>query len=237
MVGRKLKSIFESPIDKPEEIHTLDLTTNNLKYGHELKKFPNLVTLIVDNNSYYFLEEFPILNKLETLSANKNQFGNLGYFLEQATKKFPKLKNLSLVGNPCCPFFDGAEEYEKYKSVILKAFPGLETLDGVYIKKKGMKVKLQPAKGKSEEKKVDINQKEEENVNAFKRDVMGYKLADDLKDEEDGEEDSDDEDQNDKDNGKKLLTVIEYSSKYTKKPLRSMKLRSEGNKFVNNDML
>ncbi len=238
---KKLKSITEQPIENPEKIHTLDLTANNLKQGGELRKFPNLVTLILDNNNFYFLEEFPILSKLETFSANKNQFSNLSYFLELAVKKFPKIKNLSLVGNPCCPFFEGGSEYEKYKEAVLSSFPALENLDGIYIKKKGMKVKLEPQKNNVEERKVSSTQKEEEeNVNAFKRDVMGYKLSDDIgnEDEHEGSEgEEEDEERENRDNGKRLLTVIEYSSKYTKKPVRSMKLRSEGNRFVKNDML
>lgn len=52
--------------------------------------------------------------------------------------------------------------------------------------------------------------------------------------DDDEEEEEEEQDQYDE-NGKKLLTVIEYNSKYTKKPMRSMKLRSEGNRFVKND--
>jgi len=239
LAGKKLKSLNEQPVENPKEIHTLDLTGNNLKHGGELRRFPNLVTLILDNNNYYLLEEFPVFPKLETFSANKNQFSNLHAFLDAAPLKFPNIKNLSLVGNPCCPFFEGGESYEKYKADVLYALPTLENLDGIYVKKKGMKINIKPQKSNPEEKKVQEYKKEteEENVNAFKKEFMGYKLADDVRldEDNDGSEESDEE--NKIENSKKLLTVIEYSTKYTKKPVRSMKLRSEGNRFVKNDML
>lgn len=38
--------------------------------------FPNLETLIIDNNYFFRLDDFPNLPNLITLSANKNTFNN-----------------------------------------------------------------------------------------------------------------------------------------------------------------
>ena len=67
---------------QPSDILHLDLSNNSLKFGEELKPFNNLKTLIIDNNFFYSLEEFPKMTGLETFSANKNQFSNLNIFLE-----------------------------------------------------------------------------------------------------------------------------------------------------------
>ena len=120
-----------------------------------------------------------------------------------------------------------------YKSDIIKFMPSLENLDGVYIKKAGMKVKLTPSHGNYEEKKTE---KPEENINAYKKSDAGFKLKDEILDQEEAGSEEDDEEER-TENGKKLVNVIEYTSRYTKKPLRSMKLRSEGNRFVKNEML
>ena len=79
-----------------------------------------------------------------------------------------------------------------------------------------------------------------EQVNAYKKDQSGYKLKNEVDENQDEVLDDDDDEEEEAqydENGKKLLTVIEYNTKYTKKPLRSMKLRSEGNRFVKNDQL
>ena len=62
---QKLKTLADIRIDVSEsDVHTLDLTANLLKDGTELKKFNNLTTLILDNNQYFFIDEFPSLPML-----------------------------------------------------------------------------------------------------------------------------------------------------------------------------
>lgn len=234
---KRLKSLKDQVIASPESIHTLDLTGNTLKDGPELAKFPNLVNLILDNNVYFFIDDFPTLSKLETFSANKNQFNNLGPFLEQLKKKCPKLKNLSLVGNPLCPYFEGGKAYESYKAKVLGVFPDLDTLDGGYVEKKGVKLNVESKKHRKAAPKdveKDEESKMQESVQTFKKEAVGYKIKD--LDQEEGEEENEDE-VPDQANEKRLLSVIEYNEKYMNKPMRNMKLRSEGNRFVKNDQL
>ncbi len=117
------------------EILHLDLSNNSLKFGDELKPFPNLKTLILDNNYFYSLEEFPKINSLETFSANKNQFSNLNIFLELFSKKFPNALHISLLKNPLCPFFDREEDYEKYREKVVAKLPKIVNIDGVDVKR------------------------------------------------------------------------------------------------------
>lgn len=233
---KKLKNLNDQVVAGPETIHTLDLTANNLKEGKELSRFPNVVNLSLDNNAYFFIDDFPNLPKLETFSANKNQFTNLGPFLDQLKKKFPKLKNLSLVGNPLCPYFEGGKAYEAYKSKIISVFPDIETLDGGYVEKQGVKLNVESKKhSKSKPAPVerDEDSKAPESVQTFKKEAVGYKIKDiDQEGEEENEEENPDQA-----NEKRLLSVIEYNEKYMNKPMRNMKLRSEGNRFVKNDQL
>lgn len=67
----------------------------------------NLVTLIIDDNKFSVLTDFPVLKMLETFSANKNDFADLSLFLDEAFDRFGNLKNLSMLKNPLNPFFEG----------------------------------------------------------------------------------------------------------------------------------
>jgi hypothetical protein len=44
---------------------------------------------------------------------------------------FPNIKNISLLKNPCNPFFESEEAYEDYKRKVVERFPGLISLDGM----------------------------------------------------------------------------------------------------------
>jgi len=232
-----LKTLEHEVIPNPASIHTIDLTANSLKVGSEFKQFPNLVNLVIDNNEFCFLDDFPTLPNLETFSANKNQFNSLSNFLSFAKKKFPKLKNLSLVGNPICPYFEGGKAYENYKSTVVSNFLELETLDGFQVAKIGMKINIESKKD-TKPKKVEKEEdtKMQESVHNFKKENKGYKIKDADK-EGDEQLDEDDEEGDAEANERRLLSVIEYNEKYMNKPQRNMKLRSEGNRFVKNDQL
>lgn len=55
----------------------------------------------------------------QILSLNKNRIRGVNDFLMQAVDKFPALKHLSLLGNPCCPseiFGESREDYERCES-------------------------------------------------------------------------------------------------------------------------
>lgn len=121
LVGRGLTSLkSEKPnIQSPEKILHLDLTFNKLEEIPELSIFPNLRTLILDDNRIQSLDTFPKLQHLETLSINKNDLCDLTELLEVAASKFPSLKNISLLKNPLNPFFEGEQPYKLYQDKIL----------------------------------------------------------------------------------------------------------------------
>ncbi len=239
----KLKSLQDQVFSTADSIHTIDLTANSLKSGAEFKQFPNLVNLILDNNDFALLDDFPAMPSLETFSANKNQFSSLGNFLSLAKRKFPKLKHLSLVNNPLCPYFEGGQAYENYTETVINAFPDLETLDGNQVSKQ-VKLNIESKKdlGKSQKKQErerEENKKMEQSVQDYKKGNKGYQIKDtEAQQEEDERLDKDEEDEDEAQaNERRLLSVIEYNEKYMNKPQRNMKLRSEGNRFVRNDQL
>lgn len=55
---------------------------NFLKSGSEMQPFASsLKTLIIDNNYFFQLDDFPVMPNLQTLSANKNNFNNLEMYV------------------------------------------------------------------------------------------------------------------------------------------------------------
>jgi Leucine-rich repeat (LRR) protein len=133
LAGKNLKSLNEEFIENRTEIEHLDLSLNRLKFGRYMTKFPNLKTLIIDGNRYSTLEDFPELKSLVTFSAMKNNFVDLEIFLEQCKLRFPNLQNLSLLKNPCCPFFEGEDKYHNYRVTIVRKYPKLLSLDGMKV--------------------------------------------------------------------------------------------------------
>jgi Leucine-rich repeat (LRR) protein len=119
LVGRELKQLKEKDIANATEIQHLDLSSNMLSSGVELRPFTCLATLIIDDNIFSTLEDFPSFKNLETFSANKNNFSDLSLFLNCALDKFGLLKNLSLLKNPLNPFFEGEEKYNIYRDQVL----------------------------------------------------------------------------------------------------------------------
>lgn len=140
LVGKDLKSLSERNIGTGVNIQHLDVSANQLNRGIEFNPFTNLVTLIIDENLFSNLTDFPLLKFLETFSANKNNFSDLPLFLEEAQDKFGNLKNLSLLKNPLNPFFEGEHKYNIYRDHILVKFGDLKTLDGcaIQIMKRGI---------------------------------------------------------------------------------------------------
>jgi len=241
LASKKLKSLDEEPIRDPEKILHLDVSNNYLSTGAKFARFTNLKTLILDGNSFYTLYDFPVMARIDTFSANKNKFANIIEFLESFSEKFPNAVNLSLVKNPICPLFEGDEKYEKYTSRVLEYLPKLRNLDGFDISLEAKKLLVRKTDNKPKIGTEDSNLKEKEEKKedpdlyvSQKQQNNAYKLK------EDGQEDAEEgegEQKEEKDE-KKLLTVIEYSERYkNSKPTKSMKLRSEGNRFVGNSQL
>lgn len=60
-----------------EETLILNLKGNQLQDGKNLKRFPNLHTLVLDDNDLTSLENIPPLPKVHTLWLNNNKFADL----------------------------------------------------------------------------------------------------------------------------------------------------------------
>jgi len=98
-----------------------------------LSQFQDLVSLVLDNNEIGSdNNEFPVMNHLETLWVNSNNIQYLDRFLTSIRDKFPHLKYLSMLKNPCCPNYfvgKGSAEYKKYRAEVIKEIPTLKFLD------------------------------------------------------------------------------------------------------------
>lgn len=119
LVDRNLKQITQNEIGNGINIKHIDVSCNQLTRGIELKSLVNLVTLVIDDNKFYVLTDFPVFSYLETFSANKNNFSDLSMFLSEAFNKFGRLKNLSTLKNPINPFFEGEEKYNIFRDQVL----------------------------------------------------------------------------------------------------------------------
>lgn len=134
LVGKNLKRISDNEIGNGVNVKHIDISCNQITNGVELKPLVNLVTLIIDDNKFTVLTDFPVLRFLETFSANKNNFSDLSLFLREAIDRFGNLKNLSTLKNPINPFFEGEEKYNIFRDQVLETFPDLQTLDGCAVK-------------------------------------------------------------------------------------------------------
>lgn len=134
--GKSLKSLSQSVIKNPQQIIHLDVSNNELSSGSEFSKFKSLKTLIIDNNAFETLKDFPFIDTLITFSANKNKFKNIAEFCTDLPVKFPNLRHISLLKNDLCPYFIGDEdEYSKYRKCLLISLPGLQNIDGENVEK------------------------------------------------------------------------------------------------------
>ncbi|KAH3742703.1 leucine-rich melanocyte differentiation-associated protein [Pelomyxa schiedti] len=129
--GRDLTSIPPELVELAPQALELDLSYNSLRSSQNLEHFTKLVELVLDNNEMSECSHFPVCPTLKLLSMNKNQLSDLEAFLAIATKRFPNLANLSLVKNPCCPYFsDDSSDYRRYRMRVLYFLRRLRYLDG-----------------------------------------------------------------------------------------------------------
>lgn len=84
LVGKNLKRLTEDEIGNGINIKHIDVSCNQLSSGIEFRSLSNLLTLVIDENNFNTLSDFPVLNFLKTLSANKNNFTDLTLFLGDA---------------------------------------------------------------------------------------------------------------------------------------------------------
>eukprot|EP00053_Salpingoeca_punica_P009631 m.86586 g.86586 ORF g.86586 m.86586 type:complete len:290 (-) comp15098_c0_seq1:384-1253(-) len=110
----------------------LDLSNNNFTQIPNLADFPALQELVLDNNSLDDSVQIPNLQRVHTLSLNKNCLKDLDSLLVQLQKSLPSLNFLSLLGNEACPnelVAKDEDDYQRYRYAVLFKLPGLKFLD------------------------------------------------------------------------------------------------------------
>jgi len=131
------QDIEEIPPDLGEKYgkETLELaiTFCRLKKVHNLEEFSLLTSLVLDNNEIGTDgNKFPHCENLQTLWVNNNNIVYLDRFLDSIQGKFPNLKYLSMLKNPCCPNYfvgKGSVDYKRYRAEVVKDLPTLKFLD------------------------------------------------------------------------------------------------------------
>lgn len=125
----------------PKAVSFIDLSNNSISDAAFLQRLTNLAILNLDYNLFESFSSFPVLERLDTLSINSNNLVEL-----PDSSKFPKLQNLSLMKNPCCPFLRHSStenEVKTYRLRVISNFPTLSCLDGSFVTQSERKKALQ----------------------------------------------------------------------------------------------
>jgi len=120
----------------------LDLSYNQLQTVDNLHLFPNLHSLVLDNNTLESDPHFPTNLHLQTLWVNNNNISDLKVFMDCVLKAFPNLTYLSMMKNPACPnFFTGgdSDDYQRYRFYVLYRLTHLKFLDASPVTEKERK--------------------------------------------------------------------------------------------------
>lgn len=112
----------------------LDLSHNQLSNLRGLECFMRLEELVLDSNCIDDNTQFPRLNRLQTLTLNKNKINNLENLICKLKTAFPGLKYLSLLGNHACPneltcSENDDNDYQSYRYYVLSEMEHLKFLD------------------------------------------------------------------------------------------------------------
>ncbi|XP_002736993.1 leucine-rich melanocyte differentiation-associated protein-like [Saccoglossus kowalevskii] len=113
-------------------LQEVDLSHNQFTQVRFLEGFPNLDTLILDNNNIKSHTKFPPLPNLTTLWLNRNKIDNLTVFVDMLARSFPALKYLCMMDNPGAPsYFNGGtfQQYKEYRQYVISQLPCLQVLD------------------------------------------------------------------------------------------------------------
>eukprot|EP00762_Andalucia_godoyi_P001698 ANDGO_07103.mRNA.1 leucine-rich repeat-containing protein C10 len=118
----------------PAVVTNLDLSHNRVSSLSSLGSVASTLThLILDSNEITetTLSTLPALPRLDTLWLNRNKLSDLTCIVESLKSKCPRLRYLSLLFNPCCPFLDpdAADEYARCRIFILYNMPSIQFLD------------------------------------------------------------------------------------------------------------
>ncbi|KAH1012463.1 uncharacterized protein LOC109539230 isoform X1 [Dendroctonus ponderosae] len=113
-------------------IKILDISDNNIGNLDFLDYFTELTSLIADKNPISSADtNIPCMPKLELLYLNKCKISNLCW-VEALRYNCPKLRFLSLMGNPVVPAFmttGNVYQYLQYRLYVISAIPNLVHLD------------------------------------------------------------------------------------------------------------
>ncbi|KAA6390418.1 MAG: putative leucine-rich melanocyte differentiation-associated protein [Streblomastix strix] len=115
-----------------KDIHSLDISHNNIRSLENVQLFPKLKSLVADNNQIDDSVDFPPLPSLETLWMNNNRITEIKRLLDQLCQRAPQLSYLSLMKNPACPHRISGnedEDYARYRLYVLWRIPKLRFLD------------------------------------------------------------------------------------------------------------
>jgi Leucine-rich repeat (LRR) protein len=120
---------------KASQIVELDLSNNLLSELPHLDWFPNLKSLVVDNNRLQSNSNFnngKPLPRLELLWVNGCQIKHLAVWIDKIAAVCPNLKMFSMLKNAACPnFFNGGtmQQYTDYRLFVLSRLRNLTVLD------------------------------------------------------------------------------------------------------------
>jgi len=94
-----------------------------------LRGLEALETLVLDGNKLTHQARFPPLEHLHTLWVNRNAIGLLPTFIDRLTEAVPRLRFLSMLGNPACPNYLNGGTLKQYKDYrwdppLLSSGPG-----------------------------------------------------------------------------------------------------------------
>ena len=120
-------------VDQQRNVDYVDVSHNSLTDLRFLYGFNRLKVLSADYNEISSLQTCPKLPNLDTLTLNSNQISDVDGLVHEILEKLPRLDNLSLMKNPCCPYFNiGVTEADitAYRLRIISKLPKLKILDG-----------------------------------------------------------------------------------------------------------
>jgi len=125
-------------------VEILDLSWNRISTLSGVESLVRLRELILDSNDISVVRVFAdcYSSTLRTLSLNKNRFENLQELVSSVKDAFPKVKFLSLLGNPCVPDqltrpdIDDQDDYTRYRLFVVSQLSYLEFLDSTPVSAK-----------------------------------------------------------------------------------------------------
>ncbi|XP_066252833.1 uncharacterized protein [Euwallacea similis] len=113
-------------------VKILDISDNNIKSLDFLEHFTTLTSLVADKNPINSIDtNIPWLPHLELLYLNRCKIDDL-YWVKTLRYNCPKLKYLSLMGNPVVPSFmtrGNMYQYLQYRLYVISSIPSLMHLD------------------------------------------------------------------------------------------------------------